>query len=48
MSEKIKVEGRVVKSFTKLFGIIGGLRDFFSTVALVLIGNFQARKFAYD
>ena len=36
----VKIESRVVNSLPELFGSIGGLREFFSTLTLLLIGGF--------
>lgn len=39
IDEKVKIEGRIVNSLPELFGSIGGLRDFLSSMVFFVIGG---------
>ena len=45
LSQTIKVESRHVTTIPVLFGDIGGLYEFFATVAVSLIGAYKAKMF---
>lgn len=48
LGEEIKVETRVVTSLVSLFGDIGGLREVFSSLILLLVGSFQSKAYLFD
>ena len=41
LSQRVKIEKRVVTSIPALFGELGGLNDFLATIVVILIGNLQ-------
>ena len=48
MGEEIKVEARVVTSLISLFGDIGGLREVFASLVVLLLGSFQSKAYLID
>lgn len=48
MSEEVKVEKRVVTSLISLFGDIGGLREVFSSLIVLIVGSYQSKAFLFD
>ena len=45
LSQEIRIEKRAVTSLPSIFGDVGGLRDFMSTVAVLVIGGIQSKAF---
>ena len=48
MGSKVKIEKRKIISLPNLFGEIGGLKDFFATLIILLIGGYQANNFLLE
>ena len=42
----IKVEKRAVISFPQVFGDLGGLYEFLSTLAIYIVGRYQSKSFS--
>ena len=48
LSEKIKVESRVVTNIPTLFGDLGGLYSFFATIVVLMLGRIHGKLYLID